>query len=56
MKVTDLVCVDYQKTPIRIGDEVTFCVHIYPRKLRMAFKLIVDKYSIVTITGCKIII
>jgi len=48
---TELKCVDYTTRTFGIGDNITFCVHFIPRKLRMAFNLNVDEYSVVTVTG-----
>lgn len=36
---------------IEIGDEVTICLHSKEKKKKIAYKLKVDKYSIITIEG-----
>ena len=36
---------------IEIGDEVTICLHSKEKKKKIAYKLKVDKYSIITIKG-----
>ena len=36
---------------IEIGDEVTICLHSKEKKQKIAYKLKVDKYSIITIKG-----
>lgn len=48
----DLICKksDIDKE-IEIGDEVTLCLHSKEQKLKIASKLKVDEYSIVTIEG-----
>ena len=48
----DLICKksDINKE-IEIGDEVTLCLHSKEQKLKIASKLKVDEYSIVTIEG-----
>ena len=36
---------------IEIGDEVTLCIHSIEKNIKIAYKLKVDKYSIITIKG-----
>ena len=48
----DFKCKESDKDrEIEIGDEVTLCLHSKERKIKIASKLKVDEYSIVTIEG-----
>lgn len=45
------VCENIPAGSVEIGKELTFCLHFFPLYQKIAFKVKVDDYAILTVTG-----